>query len=314
MTTNPHFAGEPGWNQPRKPVLAQTIRPVATAEIAQLVADYARSVGERRRRLFQAAIVFLVAFLLACWAAEVRPITFFTKLPAFGNYIDAIFKLDSGERVWSDPAEWFWGVGTWLRLLGETLVMAYVGTLAGAVIAFALCFTACTNLVRSRWVVLIVRRILEFGRTVPELVFALVFVYAFGLGAVPGVIAIAIHTTGALGKLFAEVIENIDMKPVEGISSAGGTWMQQVRFAVLPQVQSNFLSYALLRFEINVRGAAVMGFVGAGGIGDTLIVSIRKFYYSDVSAILVLLIATVMLIDYGTEKLRHRLIGAERHA
>jgi phosphonate transport system permease protein len=167
--------------------------------------------------------------------------------------------------------------------------------------------------VKNRWVTSITRRALEFNRTVPELVFALIFVYTFGLGPIPGVLAIAIHTIGAMGKLFAEVVENIDMKPVEGIAAAGGSWVQQIRFAVLPQVQTNFLSYALLRFEMNVRGAAVMGFVGAGGIGDTLIVSIRKFYYSDVSAIIVLLIATVMLIDYGTEKVRHRLIGAREH-
>ena len=95
------------------------------------------------------------------------------------------------------------------------------------------------------------------------------------------------------------------------MASVGGTWLQQIRFAVLPQVQSNFASYALLRFEINVRSAGVLGFVGAGGIGTTLLVAIRKFYASDVSAILIMLVATVMLIDYGTEKLRYYLIGQE---
>jgi phosphonate transport system permease protein len=125
----------------------------------------------------------------------------------------------------------------------------------------------------------------------------------------PGILALAIHTTGALGKLFAEVVENADMKPVEGIIAAGGSWLHKVRFAVLPQVASNFASYALLRFEINVRGAAVLGFVGAGGIGQTLLEVIRKFYYADISALLVLIIATVMVIDTVTEKIRHRLIG-----
>jgi phosphonate transport system permease protein len=114
-----------------------------------------------------------------------------------------------------------------------------------------------------------------------------------------------------LGKLFAEVVENIDMKPVEGVIATGGSWVHKVRFAVLPQVASNFASYALLRFEINVRGAAVLGFVGAGGIGQTLLEVIRKFYYADVSALLVLIIATVMLIDTFTEKIRHRLLGEQ---
>ncbi len=293
--------------------MARTIQPIATAEIAALVADYARSLAARRARTLQGLALLIVCTLLAAYAAEVRPLVFWDKIGNFSNYIDALFKLDTGERAWADPVEWFWGLGKWLELLGETLLIAYVGTIAGTVIGFIFCFAACTNLVKSRWICFVTRRALEFNRTVPELVFALLFVYSFGLGPVPGVLAIAIHTIGALGKLFAEVVENIDMKPVEGIQASGGSWVQQIRFGVLPQVQTNFISYALLRFEINVRGAAVMGFVGAGGIGDTLIVSIRKFYYSDVSAILILLIATVMLIDYCTEKLRHRLIGAEGH-
>ena len=290
--------------------MAPALQP--SAAIAGLVADYARAISARRWRTLQGVAVLALCVGLAGWAAEIRPLTLFAKIGNFTSYIDSLSKLDTGARVWSDPVEWFWGLGKWLRLLGETLLMAYVGTLAGALIGFVFCFAACANLVRSRWVRGLTRRALEFNRTVPELVFALIFVYTFGLGPVPGVLAIAVHTIGALGKLFAEVVENIDMKPVEGIAATGGSWVQQIRFAVLPQVQTNFLSYALLRFEINVRGAAVMGFVGAGGIGDTLIVSIRKFYYSDVSAILVLLIATVMLIDFGTEKLRHRLIGAQR--
>ncbi len=95
------------------------------------------------------------------------------------------------------------------------------------------------------------------------------------------------------------------MKPVEGLTGTGATWVETVRFAVLPQVLSNFASYALLRFEINVRGAGVMGFVGAGGIGQELLIAIRNFYYSDVSAILLMIVLTVFAIDLGTEKLRH---------
>ena len=101
------------------------------------------------------------------------------------------------------------------------------------------------------------------------------------------------------------------MKPVEGIAASGASWAAQVRFGVLPQVLSNFASYALLRFEINVRGAAVIGFVGAGGIGETLLTAIRKFYYSDVSAILLMLIVCVMLIDLASERLRHRLLALD---
>jgi phosphonate transport system permease protein len=146
---------------------------------------------------------------------------------------------------------------------------------------------------------------------VPEIVFALVFVIAFGLGPLAGVLAIAIHSLGAQGKLFSEVVENIDMKPVEGATAAGASWTQMARFAVVPQVLPGFMSYALLRFEVNVRGAAVLGFVGAGGIGQDLVEAVRKFYYNDVAALLVLIILTVTVIDLGTSWLRRRLLGME---
>jgi phosphonate transport system permease protein len=276
-----------------------------------LLASYERQISARRVRTWQGVALLLVCIALSAWAAEVRPLTLIDKIGNFTSYINRLLTLDSGARVWTDPGEWFWGLRKWLGLLGDTLLMAYVGTVAGAAVGFLFCFAASANLVKSKWVCQGVKRLLEFNRTVPELVFALLFVYSFGLGPVPGVIAIAIHTIGAMGKLFSEVVENIDMKPVEGIAASGGSWVQQIRFAVLPQVQTNFVSYTLLRFEVNVRAAAVIGFVGAGGIGDTLLNSIRRFYYSDVSAILLILIITVMLIDYGTEKLRHALLGAE---
>ncbi len=229
----------------------------------------------------------------------------------FTSYIGRIFHLENGLPVWSDLAEWYWGLARWLRLLGETLLMAYVGTLLGAAGAFGLCFLAAANVAPNRWLRIVVRRFCEFCRTVPVLVFALMFVIAFGLGPMGGVLAVAIHTLGALGKLFAEVVENIDMKPVEGVTSTGAGWPTAMRFGALPQTMSNFVSYTLLRFEINVREGAVLGFVGAGGIGQDLIEAIRKFYYSDVSAILVLILATVALIDALTTYVRHRLIGLE---
>ena len=146
----------------------------------------------------------------------------------------------------------------------------------------------------------------------PGVVFALMFVVAFGLGPLAGVLAIAIHTAGALGKQFFETTENIDPKPIEGLRAAGAGWTQTVRFAAVPQVLASFASFALLRFEINVREATVLGFVGAGGIGQDLMEAIRKFYYSDVSAILVLIIAVVMAIDIATQYLRHALMGERR--
>jgi phosphonate transport system permease protein len=187
-----------------------------------------------------------------------------------------------------------------------------VGTALGLIFALPLCFQASANLAANPWMRGGTKRLLEFLRTVPDLVFALIFVEAFGLGPLAGVLALALHATGALGKQFSEFVENVDMKPVEGVIASGGGKFAAIRFGVLPQVLAGFSSYALLRFEINVREAAVLGYVGAGGIGEKLIEAIRKFYYTDVSAILILLIVTVFLIDMGTDRLRaglSRMVG-----
>ena len=293
--------------------MARTVKPVDAANLARLLGDYAAHVDRRRRVSLLVLAGLGVLMLLAGEAADIRPTVFAEHIGNFTNYIDGLFHLDTGALVWTDPVEWYWGLPKWSLQLLDTILMAYAGTLLGAMLGGVLSFTCARNLVKTPWISAVMRRVLEFGRTVPDIVFAMIFVGAFGLGAVPGVLAIALHTTGALGKLFAEVVENIDMKPVEGIQAAGGSWVQQIRFGVLPQVQTNFISYALLRFEVNVRSAGVLGFVGAGGIGMTLMVSIRKFYDSDVSAIILMIIATVMVIDHLTEKLRHHLMAADTH-
>ena len=282
------------------------------AQLEPLLRRYAAAVAAKRRQFWLGFTILALCVAVACAGAEVDADKFFSGIGNFTDYFDRLLRLDSGERVWTDPGDWFWGVHRWCRLLGETLLIAYVGTLTGTLGALVGCFLCSSNLVSAAWLRISVRRVLEFCRTVPDIVFALIFVASFGLGAVPGVLAIAIHTTGALGKLFSEVVENIDMKPVEGVASTGGTWFSQVRFGVLPQVLSNFASYALLRFEINVRGATIIGVVGAGGIGQDLIVAIRQFHTSDVSAILLLIILCVMAIDAASEGLRHRLLSLER--
>jgi phosphonate transport system permease protein len=282
------------------------------AQLAPLLRHYAAAVAARRRRIMIGFIVLAVCVLVAGAGAEVSADKFWSGIGNFGDYFNRLLLLDSGARVWTDPADWFWGLHRWCRLLGETLLIAYVGTLTGTAGAFVGCFLCSRNLVRTAWLRMAVRRVQEFCRTVPDIVFALIFVASFGLGAIPGVLAIAIHTTGTLGKLFAEVVENIDMKPVEGVAATGGNWFAQVRFGALPQVLSNFASYALLRLEINVRGATIIGVVGAGGIGQDLIVAIRQFHTSDVSAILLLIVLCVMAIDAVSERLRHRLLALER--
>lgn len=272
---------------------------------------YRREMGAKRLRTLLGGAILIACVGLAAIGSEVDPAKFAQNAWRFPKYILETMPTLRLGSLGADLKEWYWGLNGWLKLLRQTLLIAYIGTVLGAACGFLLCFVAAANLGKSSWLRFATRRFLEFCRTVPEIVFALIFVIAFGLGPLPGVLAIAIHTMGAMGKLFSEVVENIDMKPVDGLTATGAGWWQIIRFAVVPQVLSNFASYALLRFEINVRGASIMGFVGAGGIGQDLIEAIRKFYFTDVSAILFLIIATVMLIDFGTERLRHALISLE---
>ena len=296
--------------------MAETVPILPNQQLDVLTRAYADARSAKRLRMLVGTAVFLCCVSWSVWIAEVDPAKLWTNVGRLTSYIGRIFALDTGASVLTNVCcsqdSWYWGWEKWLRQIGETLIIAYLGTVLGALGAFLLCFPAAGNLVQSRSVLFITRRFLEFCRTVPELVFALTFVVAFGLGPLPGVLALAIHTFGALGKQFAEVVENIDMKPFEGVSSTGGTWVESVRHAVVPQVLSNFASYGLLRFEINVRSAAIMGFVGAGGIGQDLLEAIRKFYYSDVSAMLLLIIVTVIVIDIVTERIRHRLLDREQ--
>lgn len=283
--------------------------PELPAGVRALSESYAQEEA-RRRRIFLGGISVLFAL---CFIAGHITEADFGKLAAnIGNltsYFYNILPALRAESLWSDLREWMWGLDKWLALLCDTLLIAYLGMLMGAAGALGLCFVASENLMPNRAARFAARRFLEFCRTVPDLVFALIFVIAFGLGPMAGVLALAIHSAGALGKLFGEAVENVDMNPVSGLRASGASWFETVRFAVLPQVLPAFLGYGLLRFEMNVRAASVIGFVGAGGIGQELLVAIRSFYYSDVSAILLLIILTVFAIDMATGRLRHMLMG-----
>jgi phosphonate transport system permease protein len=283
-------------------------------QLAVLNDAYRKAVARKRLRFALATAVFIATLIIAAVGAEVNLRTFFTYFGNFVSYFDRVLTLEDGTRVWTNIGEWLWGWQKWSLLLSETILISYVGTLSGAVLAFALNFLAAENTAPAAWLRILVKRLLEFCRTVPDIVFALIFVIAFGLGPMAGVLAITIHCIGALGKQYAEIVENIDMRPVEGVRSTGAGWISCMRFAVLPQVAAGFAGYTLLRFEINVRGASVMGFVGAGGIGQELVVAIRKFYYSDVSAILLMIVLTVFVIDIGTGWIRGRLFGRDRQA
>lgn len=272
-----------------------------------------RSAEMRRKRGHQLlfGIVLLILIGLASVQGEVSWSKLVTGLPRLGAYIGRILPDLSFSSFGKDLADWMWNLPTWLSLLFDTLLIAFVSTVLGAVIAFFLSFAAARNLGFGLVTVQVVRRFLELLRTVPELVFALFFVFAFGLGPMAGVLAITLHTAGVLGKMFAEINETVTDRSLEGVIAAGASRDQVIRLGVVPQIAPAFISYVLLRFEINVRAASVIGFVGAGGIGQELMFVINQFIYHDVSAILALLIVTVALVDIVSEAIRHHIISSE---
>ncbi|MEO0920949.1 MAG: ABC transporter permease subunit, partial [Pseudomonadota bacterium] len=172
-----------------------------------------------------------------------------------------------------------------------------------------LCFLAATNLTTTKWLRFFVRRFMEFLRAFPEIVIAGFFLAIFSLGPIPAIIAVAIHTIGALGKLFFEVVENADMKPDEGLRAVGASWVERVWFGIVPQIMPNFLSYTLLRLEINVRASTIIGAVGAGGIGETLRLSIGRGHEAKTLAIILLLFTTIVCVDQLSAYLRKKLVG-----
>jgi phosphonate transport system permease protein len=295
------------------------MHPVSSADSlrgrADALSTFERRFAElRRARRLATALglsLFLALLLGSAIIGNFSPLALLEGAPKLGEYVGRTLPTLRRESLGADLVYWLYGLPKWLELLLETVLMAYLATLLGSLGALLLCFHGSHNLATNAWSYQLARRIAEFFRTVPDLVFALIFVFAFGLGPMPGILAIALHSLGANGKLFAEANENIDMAPVDGLRAAGAGWLQTIRFAVIPQVLPNYASYVLWRFEINVRTAAVMGFVGAGGIGMELITAVRSLYSEDISAILILIVLTVSLIDIGCGKVRHAFIGRE---
>ena len=229
-------------------------------------------------------------------------------LQGFSQLLD--FPIDIIKMSFDAGWGWFYLLVEYFPALMETIHMAVLATFIGFVGAVVVSLLASQNLVKNKNAVSFMRRVMDFSRAFPELVIAMVLLFLMGKSAVPALIAIAFHTVGALGKLFSEVNENADMKAVEGLTANGANWFQQVRYGIIPQVLPNYLSYSLLRLEINVRASTILGFVGAGGIGEQLTANIQWTYGADVTAIFVLLISTIIALDYLSRWLRGKLIAS----
>ena len=283
----------------------------ASTQIQRFEEEFARLRRRQRLQLFGFALLFLVLFQFAATFSHFTPARLVAGVPRIGEYIAMTLPEIRLGSMFSDVATWYYGALRWLQLLFDTLLIALMATLFGAVGGFILCFPASRNLARNYWIYFLFRRVAEIGRCVPEVVFALIFVVAFGIGPLAGFLALTAHTTGALGKLFAEANENIDERQLDGVRATGGNWFEVIRFAALPQVLPNFTTYTLWRLELNIRSAAIVGFVGAGGIGQELYQAIGLNYYEDVSAIVLMIVVTITCIDLVCEKIRHRIIGRE---
>ncbi len=201
---------------------------------------------------------------------------------------------------------------TYLDLMLETVQMAVWGSFLSILLAVPFGLMSSTN-VAPAWLPFPVRRLMDALRAINELVFALIFVAAVGLGPLAGVMALAVHTTGTLAKLFSEAVEAIDPRPVEGIRATGASRLQEIIFGVIPQVLPLWISFSLYRFEANVRSATVLGIVGAGGIGMSLSESLRGFDYGSGAAILLIILATVSLLDVFGNFLRRVIIEGVQH-
>ena len=208
-------------------------------------------------------------------------------------------------------ASWFYDLPLWLKSAWLTLEMATVATVIGAAGAVVASFLCARNLMPWSPVRFVVRRSLEAIRTIPDLILALILVAAFGVGPFAGVVALSISTMGGLGKLFAEINEQIDPRPLEAIEASGATRLRQIRYGVLPQVLPAYASYALIRLEGNLAAAAALGIVGAGGIGLELQRAITYTEFDTYLAILLLMVSLIFAIDIVSEQIRHRLIGLE---
>jgi phosphonate transport system permease protein len=262
----------------------------------------------RRKRMYGGILlVFFIAVMASGWmvSEERNAGDFWPGLP---HVFD--FPAEVLSEAWTNRANIPGLLWEYTPALIETINIAAVATLIGAIAAMALSLLATRGLARWPRMIPIFRRTMDALRAIPEIVIALMLIYILGGGPVPAVIAIALHTGGALGKLFSEVAENADTKPVEGLASVGATWSQRMWLGVIPQVAPNWLSYALLRFEINVRASAILGFVGEGGIGSDLKVAMQwgQGRYDEVVAIFLLLFITIVVIDQVSDHYRHKLV------
>jgi len=255
-----------------------------------------RAAAQRPGWAHYAGWAVVVALLAWAWqGAEIRPLDLLRDSGNMGKYARDFFPPDFHD---------------WRIYVHEMIVTVHIavwGTVLAVVAAVPMGLLSASN-VTPVWVHQPVRRIMDACRAINEMVFAMLFIVAVGLGPFAGVLALAVHTTGTLAKLFSEAVEAIDPRPVEGIRATGAHALVEVVYGVIPQVLPLWLSFTLYRFESNVRSASVVGMVGAGGIGVVLYEVIRSFQYAQTCAVLLILVVCVTMIDLASARMRKRVI------
>ena len=238
----------------------------------------------------------VVALLAASWqGADMRPLDLVRDSGNMATYAADFFPPNFSQ----------WRI--YLQEMIVTLQIALWGTALAVVFAIPLGLLSSAN-VAPAWVRQPVRRTMDAARAINEMVFAMLFIVAVGLGPFAGVLALFVHTTGVLAKLFSEAVESIDAQPVEGIRATGANALEEIVYGIIPQVLPLWISYSLYRFESNVRSASVVGMVGAGGIGVILWEIIRGFQYAETCAVMVIIVVTVTLIDLVSARIRQALV------
>ena len=274
---------------------------ISSSGVRQRVPD-AFAVPPRVRLMRYAGAAALVLPLLAgLYLFDFSPARILNGLTRLGT----IFSFMFPPYVWTTWQEW----SDVLVGLGQTISMAFLGTLLGALAAFPLAFLGAKNIMPLGWVRLSTRRGFDALRAVEQIVLALIFIRAFGLGPLPGVFAIAVSEIGTFAKLFSEAIENTSRKPVDGVLASGGGPLQTIRLAIMPQAMPVILSIMLYNLESNTRSGTILGIVGAGGIGFLLADRIAAYRWPEAWTIIFLIVAVVYAIDLSSAWLRGKIIG-----
>jgi phosphonate transport system permease protein len=236
---------------------------------------------------------FVISTIGVAVHLNINPITIFESFSYFSDIISRMIPPD------------FSNFGALIVSMFETVEIGFLGTVLATLLSIPIGLMSAKNIAPSKWIYYPARLVTTFFRAVPEFILAMILVISVGFGALPGVLALGLHTMGFLSKFYAEEIEHVRIGPIEAIEAVGASNMQKITFSIIPQILPSFVGYSLYILDRNIRMATILGIVGAGGIGYKLISSFRMFQYREVSAIIIIIFVTIFILDILSSKIRH---------